>query len=100
MLRRRRPLDLASWLEDSLYGVSSSVGVERKSRSSLMVVTQANDNLRTTRLLSPKNPILPAMGARFPFEVAVGMNGRVWIKTAEGEEEAAIELIREIKGPL
>lgn len=47
------------------------------------------------------------MGSKFPFEVAVGMNGRVWVKGqggAEGEEgeleemERMVEVIREIKG--
>lgn len=50
------------------------------------------------RLLSPRNPILPKLGARFPFEVAVGMNGRVWVKAADGEEEKIIELVRELRG--
>ncbi len=54
--------------------------------------------MKCDRLLSPKNPILPTLGAKFQFEVAVGMNGRVWMKAAEGEEEKVIELIKEIRG--
>ena len=50
------------------------------------------------RLLSPKNPILPKLGASFPFEVAVGMNGRVWVKAADGEEEKIVALARELRG--
>lgn len=51
------------------------------------------------RLLAPKNPVLSKLGARFPFEVAVGMNGRVWVKAAqEGDEEKLVEVIRELKG--
>lgn len=50
------------------------------------------------RLLSPRNPILPKLGAKFPFEVAVGMNGRVWVKAADGEEEKIIELVSELRG--
>lgn len=50
------------------------------------------------RLLSPKNPILPKLGAQFPFEVAVGMNGRVWVKAADGEEDKVVELVKEIRG--
>lgn len=53
---------------------------------------------RLRRLLSPKNPVLPRLGAKFPFEIAVGMNGRIWVKTADGEEEKVIELIKELKG--
>lgn len=59
------------------------------------------------RLLSESNGVLRKLGSKFPFEVAVGMNGRVWVKGqggAEGEEgeleemERMVELIREIKG--
>ncbi|KAI5480860.1 hypothetical protein MNV49_006669 [Pseudohyphozyma bogoriensis] len=53
---------------------------------------------RCRALLSPKNPILPKLGAKFPFEVAVGMNGRVWVNAADGEEERLIEVINEIRG--
>ncbi|GAA5861215.1 hypothetical protein JCM1840_003118 [Sporobolomyces johnsonii] len=64
---------------------------------------------RCRALLSPKNPILPRLGAKFPFEVAVGMNGRVWVKAAtatsssseegEGEDvERVIEVVRELRG--
>lgn len=62
------------------------------------------------RLLSEKNGVLARLGSKFPFEVAVGMNGRVWVKgqssvaQGEGEEgeleemEKMVEIIREIKG--
>ncbi|KAK4054112.1 exosome non-catalytic core subunit rrp40 [Microbotryomycetes sp. JL201] len=53
---------------------------------------------RCRALLAPKNPILPKLGAKCPFEVAVGMNGRVWIKTGDGDEEHLIDMVREIKG--
>ncbi|KAJ3123455.1 exosome non-catalytic core subunit rrp40 [Nowakowskiella sp. JEL0407] len=33
------------------------------------------------RLLDPKNPLLVELGAMIPFEVAVGMNGRVWVNS-------------------
>lgn len=51
-------------------------------------------------LLAPKNPTLSKLGAKFPFEIAVGMNGRVWVKAAaqEGDEDKLVEMIREIKG--
>ena len=48
--------------------------------------------------MSPKNPILPKLGAQFPFEVAVGMNGRVWVKCADGDEDKLIEVMQELKG--
>ncbi|GAA5879354.1 hypothetical protein JCM8547_008120 [Rhodosporidiobolus lusitaniae] len=55
---------------------------------------------RCRLLLSPKNPLLSRLGARFPFEVAVGMNGRVWVKASaeEGDEDKLLEVMREIKG--
>lgn len=33
------------------------------------------------RLLDPTTPILALLGQHFPFELAVGMNGRVWINS-------------------
>ncbi|KAL9559667.1 hypothetical protein PS6_000667 [Mucor atramentarius] len=35
------------------------------------------------RLLNPNTPILSYLGEHFPFETAVGMNGRVWINSEE-----------------
>ncbi|KNC51003.1 exosome complex component rrp40 [Thecamonas trahens ATCC 50062] len=34
------------------------------------------------RLFNPKCAVLAALGARLPFEVALGLNGRVWIDSA------------------
>lgn len=53
-----------------------------------------------SRLLAPQNPILRRLGARFPFEIAVGMNGRVWVKAAqaEGDEDQLVAMIRELRG--
>lgn len=56
-----------------------------------------SDRTLPCSLLSPKNPILPKLGAQFPFEVAVGMNGRVWVKAADGEEEKLVSLVRELR---
>ncbi|GJN91370.1 hypothetical protein Rhopal_004391-T1 [Rhodotorula paludigena] len=54
---------------------------------------------RCRALLAPKNPILSTLGARFPFEVAVGMNGRVWVKAAqEDDDEQLVDVIRELRG--
>ncbi|ORY89648.1 aspartic peptidase domain-containing protein [Leucosporidium creatinivorum] len=46
---------------------------------------------RCRALLSPSNPLLSTWGARLPFEVAVGMNGRVWLKAGEGDEEQLLQ---------
>lgn len=35
------------------------------------------------RLLNPNTPILALLGQHFPFETAVGMNGRVWVNSEE-----------------
>lgn len=37
------------------------------------------------RLLSPESRLLPTIGKKFRFEIAVGMNGRIWVscKTPE-----------------
>lgn len=32
------------------------------------------------RLLAPRCAILNALGPRVPYEIAVGLNGRVWVK--------------------
>ncbi|GAA6060730.1 hypothetical protein JCM10212_003774 [Sporobolomyces blumeae] len=71
---------------------------------------------RCRALLSPKNPLLPKLGSKFPFEVAVGMNGRIWVKAStsstsgggtrgvmaddneEEELEKMVEIIRQLKG--
>ncbi|GAA5836000.1 hypothetical protein JCM11251_006623 [Rhodosporidiobolus azoricus] len=55
---------------------------------------------RCRALLSPQNPLLSKLGASFPFEIAVGMNGRVWIKASseEGDEEKLLDAMRQIKG--
>lgn len=37
----------------------------------------------TSRLLNPRHFLLPLLGSRFPLEVAVGVNGRVWIQAGE-----------------
>jgi exosome complex component RRP40 len=33
------------------------------------------------RLLNPETPILSFLGEHFPFETAVGMNGRIWVNS-------------------
>jgi exosome complex component RRP40 len=46
-------------------------------------------------LLDQSHYLLPLLGKRFPFEVAVGMNGRVWV--AAKEIKKTIALIRSIE---
>jgi len=38
------------------------------------------------RLLAPESGLLAALGASTPFEVAVGMNGRVWVRARSVRE--------------
>ena len=53
-------------------------------------------NLRVvSSLLDQGHYLLPLLGKRFPFEVAVGMNGRVWV--AAKEIKKTIALIRSIE---
>lgn len=33
--------------------------------------------------MNPNTPILTLLGEHFPFETAVGMNGRVWVNSEE-----------------
>jgi len=42
------------------------------------------------RLLDPKHFLLPLLGSRFPLEVAVGVNGKVWVSTKEIKHTIAI----------
>ncbi|EJD54007.1 exosome complex exonuclease RRP40 [Auricularia subglabra TFB-10046 SS5] len=48
-------------------------------------------SLGTSRaLLDPAHYLLPMLGARFPLEVAVGVNGRVWFKAPEARQTIAV----------
>jgi exosome complex component RRP40 len=53
-------------------------------------------------LLTPKHPLLPSLAAQFPFEIAVGMNGRIWFKAADVGQTIAIKRLLEMveKGQL
>lgn len=31
-------------------------------------------------MFAPGHPLLPALAAQIPFETAIGMNGRIWVK--------------------
>ena len=52
-----------------------------------MKVSTSNIN---RRLLEPAHFLLPLLGSRFPLEVAIGVNGRVWLKTPEVRQTIAI----------
>ncbi|KAI8884552.1 hypothetical protein K501DRAFT_217420 [Backusella circina FSU 941] len=42
------------------------------------------------RLLDPHTPILTFLGEHFPFETAVGMNGRVWVNSEDAQRTILI----------
>ena len=44
-------------------------------------------------MLSPKYPLLPQLAATIPFETAIGLNGRVWFKTASIEQTIALRRV-------
>ncbi|EKM79314.1 hypothetical protein AGABI1DRAFT_74231 [Agaricus bisporus var. burnettii JB137-S8] len=50
-------------------------------------------------LLDPKHFLLPLLGSRFPFETAVGMNGRVWINAKQPGQVIAIARCIEAADP-
>ena len=41
-------------------------------------------------LLNPEHFLLPLLGGRFPFESAVGLNGRVWVRAMEIRQTIAM----------
>ncbi|WWC70659.1 uncharacterized protein I206_104610 [Kwoniella pini CBS 10737] len=46
-------------------------------------------------LLNSKFPVLPALASTIPFEIAVGLNGRVWLKTETVSESIALKRVIE-----
>ncbi|WWD18380.1 hypothetical protein CI109_102830 [Kwoniella shandongensis] len=47
------------------------------------------------QLLTPKFPLLPTLAASIPFEIAVGLNGRVWFKAGTVSETVTLKRIVE-----
>lgn len=47
------------------------------------------------RLLNPKNTLLPILAAQVAFEIAIGLNGRVWIKSPSISETIALKRVLE-----
>ena len=41
-------------------------------------------------MYDPKFFVLPTLGAQFPLEVVLGMNGRIWIKTVDLKATIAV----------
>lgn len=55
-----------------------------------------NCSLQTARqLLNPKFPLLKALAAQFPFETAVGLNGRIWFKAGFVGQTIALKRVLE-----
>ena len=46
-------------------------------------------------MLQPKFPLLPILAAHIPFEIAIGLNGRVWFKTPSISEAIAFKRVLE-----
>lgn len=68
-------------IETELVCITSALkregmGVLRSANPSV-VVKVAIHHVR--RLLSPQSKIIPTLGKKFKFEVALGMNGRIWL---------------------
>jgi len=58
---------------------------------SLCFLNELNSELMfSTRLLDPKHFLLPLIGRRFPLEVAVGLNGRVWVNAKDIKRTIAL----------
>jgi len=46
--------------------------------------------MHLSSLLDSKHYLLPLVGSRFPFEAAVGMNGRIWVSAKETKQTIAL----------
>lgn len=62
-------------------------------------ITRALYTTLRSRLLDPNHFLLPLLGARFPLEAAVGMNGRVWVSAKEVKQTIAIARCIEAADP-
>lgn len=68
------------------YGKKAGMGVLTGPGGFLFTVP-----LHTVRkLLSPDSNLLPTLGQQIPFEIAVGMNGRVWVRARSVKETVCI----------
>ena len=46
-------------------------------------------------MLKTKYPLLPTLAAKLPFETAIGINGRIWLKAQTISETIALKRIIE-----
>lgn len=46
-------------------------------------------------MLNPKTPLLATLATQFPFETAVGLNGRVWFKAETVSQGIALKRVLE-----
>lgn len=46
--------------------------------------------LRAKSFLNPSHSLLKYLGSKTPFELAVGLNGCVWIKSKSGNEDSIL----------
>jgi exosome complex component RRP40 len=54
-----------------------------------------NTYILIARLLTHKHPLLPLIAAQYPFEVAIGMNGRIWFKADAVDQTIALKRVLE-----
>lgn len=72
------------WFRSSLQ--SENVSRVRSTLCEMPYITKA----AVLSLLDPKHFLLPLLGGRFPFESAVGLNGRVWVCAKEIRQTIAM----------
>lgn len=63
--------------------------------SSASCPKQPREIIANVRLLNPKNTLLPILASQIPFEIAIGLNGRVWIKSPSISESIALRRVLE-----
>ena len=78
------------------FMVRCSLGMCRQSVISPLSWMPLNDS---NRLLDPKHYLLPLLGSKFPLDVAVGVNGRVWINAKSPKHTIAIARCIEAADP-
>ena len=47
------------------------------------------------RLLVPKHPLLPSLASIVSFEIAIGINGRIWLRSNTVNESIALKRVLE-----
>jgi exosome complex component RRP40 len=72
------------------FQVSCSLNTARECVTCIQIHARASTSNVRARLLDPAHFLLPLLGSRFPLEVAIGINGRVWCKTPEVRKTIAV----------